>query len=288
MNIFIATFTKDEASMTERASLLNLEFEEVEMEFDNYPVQKYSEEETNSIYLINTDKDCVTYENLDKAIEEQAGIKPDLLIFATKHQSKSGIHSLSCHTQGNWAKAEYGGKDREVAICPATLLCETYLKLKEINSERELGYEVILECTHHGPSVNTPSMFIEIGSDLESWQRRDAGEAIADTLLEVLPDYSLEKTKDIPIAIGIGGLHHAPGFSKLYDANKAYVGHVCPKYMLEQLTEETLKQAIARHVPECELILLDWKGMTDKERLMPIIEKVSNELDIPVKKTKQI
>lgn len=288
MNIFILTSTADQASSNSRA-FISKSCTNTELNFDNYGVLKLlpTREKTNEVYLLTTDKEAVYYDDLDASIESQISIKPDLIVFATKHQAKSGIHSLSCHTQGNWGSADFGGKEKEIGVAPATLLSQIFLKLKEVNHQKELGYEVILECTHHGPSLKTPSIFIEIGSDEESWVRKDAGAAISKTLIEILPKYKFDKpNSDIKVALGLGGLHHCPEFSKRYERNEAYVGHVCPKHQLENLTEEILRHAISNIVPKCEMILFDWKGMKDKDRLIPIIEKVAQELDLEQKKTK--
>ncbi|XP_022736518.1 D-aminoacyl-tRNA deacylase-like isoform X2 [Durio zibethinus] len=40
-------------------------------------------------------------------------------------------------------------------------------------------FEVTLEATHHGPEINSPTMFVEIGSAEEYWYRQDAAQAIA-------------------------------------------------------------------------------------------------------------
>lgn len=278
MNIFIVTFTNDLASMTIKDSLESF-FEKTNKEFDSYPVTKLLMQ--NNLFLLTTDKESIYYEDLDKSIEEQLNIKPHLIIFATKHQSASGIHSLSCHAPGNWAKAKYGGKDEEVCISSPKLLKEFYIVLKKLNEKEQTNYDVIVECTHHGPLIATPCAFFEIGSNEESWKNKTAGSVISNTLLNVLPNFNFETNEEI--AIGIGGLHHSPEFSKRLERNECLISHVCPKYMLNQVSNEAIKQAIERSIPKANLILLDWKGLgKDKDRIINICES----LNLPIKKTK--
>jgi D-aminoacyl-tRNA deacylase len=281
MNIAIVTFTIDSASMNIRKQLLP-SFSTIDLLFDNYSV--LVKNETNTLYLLQTDRHCIEYNNLDEKIEKQLGIKLDLLIFATKHQSKSGIHSLSVHTNGNWGSADYGGSAGFLATCPVRFIADAYLLLKEKNN---IGYEVIIECTHHGPDTEIPSAWIEIGSDESSWPREDAGKIIADVIMNILPNFSFDLEPDVPVAVGIGGLHHCPEFAKRIERKDAYISHVCPKYACDQLTEEVFRKAIIASVPKATMILFDWKGVVDKERIIPIVEKVATEEGLIIKKTKE-
>lgn len=48
------------------------------------------------------------------------------------------------------------------------------------------GFDVTLEATHHGPWVDTPCLFAEIGSSEGEWQRSDAAALWADVLADEL------------------------------------------------------------------------------------------------------
>lgn len=65
------------------------------------------------LYLI--EKESIYNENIDKEIEAEQ------FIFATKHQSSQGVHSLSCHSPGNWSIAEAGGENKK--LCIASAVC---------------------------------------------------------------------------------------------------------------------------------------------------------------------
>ena len=100
MKIAIICSKEDQASMTIRKALLEL-----------YPFRQTKDRfEENIIYELNTQVHLYTTETRAIYCERlDSKIGADLFIFATKHEAKSGIPSLSLHTQGNWAKAELGG-----------------------------------------------------------------------------------------------------------------------------------------------------------------------------------
>ena len=144
---------------------------------------------------------------------------------------------------------------------------------------KDTNFDVIQECTHHGPFLKKPSMFIEIGSEIEQWQNKDAADIIARAILILIS----EEVEECRSAVGIGGLHHTPNFKKLILNSDIAIGHVCPKYMLEHLDKEMIEQAIERTVPKAELVILDWKGLREfKKRISAMVE----EMGIEVKRTK--
>ncbi len=273
MKIAIICSTEDKASMTIRKCLLELyDFGQTSDTFEGKQILQLSG--NKDVRLYTTDTPPVDCENLGTEIEA------DLFIFATKHKAKSGIPSLSVHTQGNWGEAGLGGKDRQLAVSPANYLKEGLKKLAELSPALQAqGFDIIQECTHHGPFLSKPSMFIEIGSSEPQWENQEAGKIIAETIHHLA-------TKEPPhykVAVGIGGPHHTPNFKKIILGGEIAVGHVCPKYQLENLDKEMVLQAVERSWPKAELIILDWKGIDSKER----ITKILAEIGIETKKTKE-
>ena len=210
--------------------------------------------------LYEIEEYSIDAEDIDKKIQA------DLFIFATKHESKSGIPSLSVHSLGNWGKAELGGKDSELCICPASYLKEALIFLEKNNT---INYDIVQECTHHGPYIEKPCFFIEIGSVEEQWKNKEAGNMIAKTIMYLLEN----PPKEHRTAVGLGGLHTTPNFKKIILNSDIAIGHVCPKYNLENLNEDNLKQAIERTLPKSSLIILDWKGLKQyKEKVKQLVE----------------
>jgi D-aminoacyl-tRNA deacylase len=207
-------------------------------------------------------------EEIDKKIDG------DFFIFATRHQSREEVHSLSCHTPGNWGKADFGGSDRELGISSAIMLKKAYLELKKYSSEVP-DHEITLEVTHHGPLINKPCMFIEIGSTQKQWENKKAGEIIANVIISIINSPELNGQK---IAFGIGGPHYCSNFNKILERTDIAIGHICPKYALSNLDEEMIKKAIFRTKEKVELVLLDWKGLgTEKQKIVDILKKLGIE-----------
>lgn len=272
MKSVIIASVKDTAGMNIKQNLLHLyPFEETEEEFEGNKVYRLKDKD---IKLYTAEEDSIFCENIDEEIDA------DLFIFATKHQAASGVHSLSVHSPGNWGKAEFGGKDNSLCIAPADYLKAGFLKLLEFKEKETMGYDVIQECTHHGPFLKKPVMFIEIGSNEESWQNKKAGEVIAKTIYFLLT----EEIKKNKAALGIGGLHHTPNFQKILLNHDISLAHVCPVYQLENLTKELILEAMEKSLPKTELIILDWKGLKQhKEKVRALLQ----EMKLEYKRTKE-
>jgi len=226
------------------------------------------------LYLV--EKESIFNENIDKEIEA------DLFIFATKHQSFQGVHSLSCHCPGNWDKAEAGGFDRKLCVAPAIYLKEVFLLLNKINN---LDFEVTMECTHHGPYLEKPCFFIEIGSDEEQWKNKEAGKIISKVIIEFLNRLKNNSLNSYKIAFAIGGTHYLATLNKFQLNSDIAIGHTCPKYMLEKLDREMVLQAIEKTKEKVDFVLLDWKGLgKEKQRIVSLLE----ELNLEYKRTDQL
>ncbi len=267
MNIAIIVSKKDEAGMNIRDSLLTYKFNETEETFEGNKVFSI-----DNIKLYTAETESIYCEDIDKEIDA------DLFIFATKHESASKVNSLSVHSPGNWGEAKYGGKEKQLGIAPEFHLKAALKKLEELNNR---DYEVVQECTHHGPFLNKPCMFIEIGSSLEQWKDKKAADIIAKTIMETLS----KEQEECKVAVGIGGLHHTPNFKRIILESDIAIGHVCPKYMLEELNKDLIKQAVEKSTKKAELAILDWKGLSQhKQKVTSLLEK----LNIPYKKVNDI
>ena len=56
---------------------------------------------------------------------------------------------------------------------------DALLGMAKAKEEMRLNYQVSYECTHHGPSLDVPTMFVERGSSLKQWKDLRAAEAVA-------------------------------------------------------------------------------------------------------------
>jgi D-aminoacyl-tRNA deacylase len=246
-------------------------FEIAEEKFDNNQVYQFKENNNIKLYTINTKH--VDANNLDKRI------KAEQFIFATTHRAESGKPSLSYHTPGNWNKAKLGGFDKKLCIAPALLLKKAFLELNKLNSNSD--YNVTLECTHHGPYLEKPCMYIEIGSSEKQWNDKNAAIVNAKVIMNILKDDADNKEKrKNRIAIGLGGLHYCDNFNKVLLRTNIAIGHICPKYSLQYLDEEMLIQAFNKTTPNPEIVLLDWKGLGQfKQKVIQLLDKLDLKYD---------
>lgn len=191
---------------------------------------------------------------------------PELLVIASPHKAASGKPSLTCHVPGNWSKAKYGGESKKLSIAPALYIRQILLNFKEANIE---GFDVSLEVTHHGPSIEIPVMFVEVGSSEKQWNNLNVCEKTAEVIMSTL----INEIEKVPIAIGFGGTHYGAKFTKLID--KVAFGHICPKYAVDSLDEKMILQAYHKTLPKPEKALLDWKGLKSKQRekIIQILER---------------
>jgi len=232
-----------------------------------------------NFYLV--DEEAIYTRNLDLDKINQY----DFIIFASKHESEKKEKTLSVHVPGNWREAKLGGKLGKVCKTSALFQKQMFEILKRNVKKHDLkNYKVTLECTHHGPLLDKPCIFIEIGSTETEWADRRAAFVIAKTISE-----TIEKFKENPyneVAIGIGGPHYCPNFNKIQLNSNIAISHVIPQYVLP-LTEEMVKEAIEKTEEEVDLILLDWKGLGKSEERKRILDILS-KLYLSYKRTSEI
>jgi len=231
-------------------------------------------------YLIDTD--IVD----DSGIDQEKINKYDFVIFVSKHQSEKGDKSLSVHAPGNPRDAEFGGVQGKMCKTSALFQKQIFEKLNSNAKEHNLDekYKVTLECTHHGPLIDKPCIFIEIGSTEFEWTDRQAGFVIAKTIRDIIKEFHEDSYKEI--AIGIGGPHYCPNFNKVQLNSNIALSHIIPQYAFP-LTEEMLKQAIDNTEEEIDFAVIDWKGLGNAEQRQQVLEILDKNY-IEYKKTSEI
>ncbi len=239
-------------------------------------------EKLNSLPIYLTEKEIIYAENIDEEIEKEQ-IEADFVIFASKHASQQQRKTLSIHAPGNWKKAELGGREGQVCGTSAFFLKHLFQTLNE--QAKNSGYEVTLEVTHHGPYIEKPCCFIEIGSSEEEWQDKQAGKVIAETIKKSIETFNREKLGKWKVAIGIGGPHYCPNFNKIQLNSEYALGHIIPQYAFP-ITEEMLKEAVNKTEEQDPLALMDWKGLKSRERQETI--KLLNHLNVRYKRTSDV
>jgi len=214
-----------------------------------------------NVEIVRTEIESIYNENLDKKI------KADYFIFATRHQSKAGVKSLCVHPIGNFSKALLGGKEKELVLTMPIYMKTAILELSGKNTLTD--FEIAFESTHHGPYLEKPCMFIEIGSSENEWRDEEAGKIIAETIIKIV-----ETDKKYKSCVVLGGSHYNTVAKKIMLNTEYAVGHVCPKHYLNYLDSEMLMQMINKNDDKIEFVALDWKGLgSEKQRILELLEK---------------
>ena len=232
----------------------------------------------NPIYSAQVNKKDVTFiiiseETLTAQNLTDHFTNPQLIVFISRHSSTSGKPTLSVHTPGNLGIAEFGGLPQQVSISPATAMRDSLKALAYFKIGMQLDYDVSYECTHHGPSLNAPTMFVELGSSLEQWRDSEAAEAVAHAAMSAIGKFA---TSNETAVLGIGGTHYNERFTRMGIDGEAVFGHMIPKYAVSLVNSEILLQCVEKTLEMVGCAILDWKGIkgADKPQLLKALKEI--------------
>ncbi len=203
----------------------------------------------------------------------------ELVVFISRHSSQSGKPTLSVHTTGNFGEAELGGLPRTVSVAPAGAMQVALKELSRLKQEMKLDYEVAYEGTHHGPTLNVPVMFVELGSSEPQWSNLKAAQAVGKAAMAAITNFSAASGS---AALGIGGPHYNQKFTRMSLAGEAAFGHMIPKYALSQIDASIISQCIEKTLEKVSMSVLDWKGIASQDK--PKILAALQEAGLPYKK----
>ena len=237
MNLIIAS-EKDTASINLRDRLLEMSSWVENGSFDNNEMWTISEDYGDfcrkGTQLITIQDLHIYAEGIDKKWQKENNKEIDNIVFLSRHKAASGRPSLTVHPIGNWGSADYGGKEAEVSGATPGWMTGLLLKIRE---NRIDGYDVCFEATHHGPFLQTPTMFLEIGSSESEWEKKEPARALIKSLLE------LQYADGIKV-IGIGGGHYTPRFTEAAFSHEVCFGHMVANYGVSVLTSSLIEKAI--------------------------------------------
>ncbi len=267
--ILLVSSNKDSASLNIKEQLLkNYIFQESTEVFEDNPVYE-ADVNGKEVTLVTLNRESVTAQDLPQKFPAAK-----FIVFISRHSSQSGKPTLSVHTPGNFGAAELGGAPKTVSVAPA-LAMQTALKAM-VHYKEPLSlvfdYEVSYECTHHGPSLNVPTMFVELGSSPAQWSDVKAAEAVAHSAMTAIATF---KESTPSAVLGIGGTHYNQKFTTMALVGAAAFGHMIPKYAVPNIDAAMVKQCMERTFEKVHLALLDWKGIRseDKPSLLAALEK---------------
>ncbi len=242
--ILIIVSGGDIASTNQAKSLLS------KCEWQEGPlVEEYRTWDRNSVRLWWRDGGVLYEDNLELRWERETGEKVTEVVFPCRHVAASGFPCLTIHPIGTpqYAVNEtppFGGKSGG-APPPSPRMSAWMQELKkqvEIHNLKD-EFTISFETTHHGPWINVPCMFIEIGSTEEKWGHEVAASALADVIINGL---NLNSNQEIPIlehekvVFCLGGGHYAPLPMRLSDKG-IVLGHMLANYALQMEKIEGLE-----------------------------------------------
>ena len=202
------------------------------------------------------------------SLAETYGI--DYYVVASRHWAKSGKPSLTVHPPGNFGKAMYGGRPRELQRTLAKPMRDVFL---ELNSEPPKGFEVSLEATHHSPTqFKTPMFFAEVGSRETQWRDEAVGRYLAEAIVN-----GIKAEGDAPVAVGFGGGHYCPTFTVMEE--ETAFGHMAAKYAIDLLTPELTSQMFDCTLDGVDRVVLD-RGLKGHQRKK--VEVAVRKLDLEI------
>lgn len=285
-NFTIITSTKDPASNTMKNYLLDNE----EFEITNKGIieNQNNNNNTNTGFkvlgslkhlntaLVITDQDLINISNFDGIIP-----KENMVIFLSKHASKSKTPTLTSHSTGNFSDIVLlGGKPKEIGN---TFPSFQKVYMKKIYEKRQelFGYDLTIEATHHGPtSLVNPILFIEIGSSEIQWANKTTASIVCKSVLESIKDIGKYiENNNSTIGIGIGGNHYPQKYNELILFSNVAFGPIISKYNLAFINEQIMKQVKGKSIEKINHIYVDDKGLgKDKDKVLNILN--SQDLEI--------
>jgi D-aminoacyl-tRNA deacylase len=281
MTVLIVASAEDPASMNIKTSLIEQTSWEEHGTFYDTPV--YSSRSMENVVLVTIPDKKIRHENIDFEVHEQLRITPRIVIFLSRHRSKMGEPTLTVHPIGNYGAAEFGGEPKKLIPAAPRTMTALLRQIKRNLKATDLTYQVCYEVTHHGPMLQIPTVFVEVGSTEVQWQQKEPASVIATSLLDVLHDkhYEEDYSKDIPVLVGIGGGHYAPRFTDVaFERNVAF-GHMIPSYHIDEgnIDWAMIQQAI-QMTPDASGVYLHKKAL--KKSQVTSFKQMLMEHDIAV------
>jgi len=228
------------------------------------------------ITLVTLNQESVYAQNLPKYFPNS-----EIIIFVSRHSSASGKPTLSVHTPGNFDDAGLGGLPKNVSVSPAKAMSNALKALLHFKEKLRLDYDVSYEVTHHGPSLDVPTMFVELGSSDKQWKDSKAAVAVAQSAMYAAVNFS-KPANYCSSVVGIGGTHYNQKFTCMALVGEAIFGHMIPKHGVSKIDAAMLFQCREKTFERVSLAILDWKGIKSEDK--PKLLSDLGDIGLPFKK----
>lgn len=204
------------------------------------------------VRMVGLETELIRSEFLDSEFQE------DCFVFLSPHSSSKGIVSFTVHSEGNWNEdTAAGGKPRFLSMASPLRMRSVLMNLSSNNT---YGVDVKYEATHHGPALDTPSFFVEIGGPAEIKDIDKLSFIVAKSVNQMLEsDASCDS-----VSLGIGGGHYPIKFTKLALRESVAFSHIMPKYHASEVG--MIEQALKRSDVVPKNATIEWKSIKREER----------------------
>ncbi len=206
------------------------------------------------------------------------GLGCDLLVFVSKHRSAKGIPALTTHSLGNWNdRNDLGGEPHKLSAAAPVEMLGTLRRLSGV----DVAVAKVYEATHHGPLLNTPSLFVELGGSDEMIGNVELAHKIGKvTYGAVLSALDGVEAYDKRV-IGIGSNHYPEKFSRMALERGYAFSYIFPKYAMLNADGSDNQGMIGKAVEMTkgiDLAVIEWKSLNAPMREMAL--GVLNELGV--------
>ena len=194
-------------------------------------------------------------DNLDAGLNGLS-LAIDVVIFLSRHSSAADVKSLTVHPTGNFSEAKLGGiVGRLSPTAPADM---TSALLEMHSTYRGDEFKVTYEATHHGPALDMPHFYMEIGTTEAQWNNPEAQDTIIRGIFTPRKSFN-------GAFVGIGGGHYMPKITEYSIENTVAMGHMISKHALENISQDLIRQSVEK-TPGCRGFIMDRKGTKSQAR----------------------
>ncbi len=223
-------------------------------------------------YMMSIQDMHIRHDDLDLQAEA-FGIRVDDVVVMSKHSAKSGRPSLTAHPIGNYRGNEFGGRERALVRASPAPMSDALRRIVAYNDVPE--NQTCFEVTHHGPWLDRPTFYIEIGSDETHWGNTHSAEVLANVIAD------LEPHEEYTRAVGVGGGHYAPRFTDVALRFKVNFGHMLPVYQMEGADDEDILRMVrmACDATGTDVVYIHRKSMkgAEERRIRALVESAGYE-----------
>lgn len=308
MGVLILASKSDSASMTLYDAMLRLDGwgETLSSSVGDYFIHK-----CGRVYLLVIDQIHIRANDIDSTFKKSTNLPVDDVLILSRHVSSSNTPAMTLHAIGIPGALPYGqegksGGKNGTLVPPSRYFASLFRRMNNLARERNLhhDFDLTMETTHHGPILKTPTLYIEIGSTENEWNRNDVAECWAEVISDVLGMFDSKSkffNSNLEVMIGFGGGHYAPRHKAVIIDSEINLGHLIANYSLifDQKSKSenpsgTWSDCIEKSVESTRISFpnskifahLDRKSFKGWERSV-IIQKL-DELGIEVRRGKQI